>query len=79
MQVVTISLYASLYLLQPVQSWIPGTPKLNGGTDVKRRDVLASAGLSVLTIFAPPSFAEEATTMLPEVEAVAAGESRKVI
>jgi hypothetical protein len=45
---------------------------------VNRRDVLASVGFSALTFLAPPSFAEEATSALGEVEVVTTGEAKKV-
>jgi hypothetical protein len=78
-QLLKLLVCASLSL--QCQAWLTGGPNKQAReapVQVNRRDALASVGFSALTFLAPPSFAEEATSALGEVEVVAVGESKKV-
>ena len=80
-QLLKLLVCASLSLQS--QAWLAGGPNKasqaqKSPVQVNRRDALASVGFSALTFLAPPSFAEEATTALGDVEVVAAGEAKKV-
>jgi hypothetical protein len=80
-QLLKLLVCASLSLQS--QAWLAGGPNKpsqaqKSPVQVNRRDALASVGFSALTFLAPPSFAEEATSALGEVEIVATGDAKKV-